>query len=48
MRGDSGDTCHLPNCPHPRVTITLCAYHAARLLVRLPVETAPQPVRKAA
>ena len=37
--------CHLPNCPHPRVTMTLCAWHAAVLLDR-PVK--PQDERKAA
>ena len=45
---DKPETCHLPRCPHPRVTLTLCKYHAARLLARLPVATAREPVRRAA
>ena len=32
------DKCHLPSCPHPRVTETLCEYHAAKLLGRRPAE----------
>ena len=28
------ETCHLPSCPHPRVTETLCEWHAERLLGR--------------
>ena len=35
--GDDG-LCHLPNCDEPRVTMTLCAWHADRLLGRRPVE----------
>ena len=41
-------TCHLPHCPHPRVTMTLCRYHAARLLVRRPVEPQEDAERRAA
>ena len=29
------DTCHLPSCDEPRVTMTLCKYHAERLLAPL-------------
>ena len=39
--------CHLPNCDEPRVTQTLCAWHAKVLLDR-PVKPQPQPVRNAA
>ena len=41
---DDGDTCHLPNCPWPRVTMTLCRYHAERFAcARADQATAPGP-----
>ena len=40
MSDDPG-TCHLPNCDAPRVSMTLCQWHAAKLLKPI---THPRPV----
>ena len=38
MSDDDDGRCHLPRCTEPRVTLTLCAWHAWRLLGRRPVD----------
>ena len=39
MSDDDG-TCQLPNCDKPRVTMTLCRWHADRLLGPADLEAA--------
>ena len=41
------DKCHMPRCPHPRVSETLCAWHAKALLGR-PVQEQDETERKKA
>ena len=48
MRDDDDGRCHLPRCDEPRVTETLCAWHAERLLGRRPVEVVDDDERKEA
>ena len=38
--------CHMPRCTKPRVSLTLCAEHASRLLDRLPDEDEPAEVHE--
>ena len=40
MSVDDG-RCHMPRCTKPRVSLTLCAEHASRLLERFPDEDEP-------
>ena len=44
---NSAGTCHLPSCDQPRVTMTLCARHAERLLGR-PIKPQADTERKEA
>ena len=41
LGGGDGKRCHMPRCTKRRVTLTLCASHASRLLQRFPDEDEP-------